>query len=259
MKVAVLGTGPAGMFAVHACVEKGVTPSVISNTDQRSELRGAQYLHREIPGVTDSLPSSDITYVKLGYPHYYSQRVYGTDAQPELSWNTTPNNTVSGWNLRRAYFHAFRKYRDMIDVVPGLNHTDVDWLSQRYDLVINSVPLAAFTEDKSDFEYQDVWVVSENLHYALDNRNIIVYNGNKAGVGVSKWYRYSQLFGWTAEEYGTREEAPHDAVRVRKPLRVRNSPVPDNWLCVGRYGAWRKRALTHDAFYDVTEHLEKML
>lgn len=262
MKAVVLGSGPAGMFAAHALAEAEVDFDILSNTKERSKLQGAQYLHQSIPGITDPLPVSEIEYVKMGTAEGYSHRVYGCQ-RPDISWNNYPQGKVGGFNLRRAYFRAFSAYKDKINIPfagQGLSYDDVDWITLSYDLVVNTVPLVAFKDPAVDYGFssQTVWITSENLHYALDNRNRIIYNGQPKGDGYSKWYRSSQLFGWTAYEYGDLADAPDDAVLVRKPLAVAISPVPDTWLCAGRYGAWRKAALTHDAYYQTLQRLAVM-
>jgi len=51
-RIFILGCGPAGLFAAQAAAEMGCSAVIISKL-RRSEMYGAQYLHSEIPGLTD--------------------------------------------------------------------------------------------------------------------------------------------------------------------------------------------------------------
>ena len=64
MKVAVLGCGPAGLFACHAAVRGGAEVDVYSQK-KRSEIGGAQYLHQHVPDVTGTEPEAMITFAQM--------------------------------------------------------------------------------------------------------------------------------------------------------------------------------------------------
>ena len=52
MIVAILGCGPTGLVAAHACAMKHI-PFVIFSKKRKSFLFGSQYLHEPIPGVIE--------------------------------------------------------------------------------------------------------------------------------------------------------------------------------------------------------------
>ena len=77
MRVAVLGSGPAGLLAAHACVQQGVEPKIYS-LKEKSLMFGAMYLHEPIPDLNDpDRPDHDIMIVKEGTREGYAKNVYG--------------------------------------------------------------------------------------------------------------------------------------------------------------------------------------
>lgn len=251
MTIAILGAGPAGLFAAHAVAQKTDDFVIFSNKVERTVQRGAQYLHKPIPGLTEDIPDGRVLYVHWGMSFHYSLRVYNEN-EPEVSWGRFEDGYHPTWNLRKAYSRAWSMYQHRIKGPVDLGWRDIESL-EGYHNVISSIPLSAFCSTHPDnygFESQTVQIVSDKLHYPYEGVDTIIYNGRPKSE-QPEWYRLSNLYGWTAQEYPDTSVLRPDAVRVVKPLRYRHSPVPRHWLLVGRYGAWAKRALTHDAYYNV--------
>lgn len=239
-KVAILGTGPAAMFAAHAASAFPVEITILGPKTP-SVLRGAQYLHKHVPGITDPQCDFWVDYMKLGTIDGYSQKVYG-EQRPDVSWNLYPDGQHPAWDLRLAYRTAYSMYHKLI-VPVHLKPEDISAIDQDYDLVISTIPLPVLVGNWAWFNYQEVWITSWECDAA--EPAVIVYNGMLDGG----WYRYSQIQGWAALE---RSFNPNDgqAVAVKKPLGYDESRalVPLDWLLVGRYGAWNKKALAHDSY-----------
>src|SRR5262245_30082364 len=139
--VAILGCGPAGLFAAQALTLHGIQPAIISQK-QKSLIYGAQYLHKRIPGLTPVAPQSYITTYYLGDPTLYARRVYGVDSAP-TSWPAETDGAPVGkaiWNLRAAYDWAWKTFESRI-VDQMLDYRDVRDFELQFDLVISTIPL----------------------------------------------------------------------------------------------------------------------
>lgn len=254
MTIAILGAGPAGMFAAHAVSQFTDKYHIIAPA-KKSVLQGAQYLHKHIPIITSQVPDRQVTYRMEGTADEYSINVYGK-IRDDVSWNNYAAGKHSAWDLRKAYDAAWDLHNHRI-VRHEIGRDDIVALTNSYQLVINTVPLTVFAAPGVGYLWQDVWIETfkdESGDMApVDGGDRIHYNGV---VGKYEWYRYSYLFGWASWEYARQpSKTMTPAVHVRKPISYVGSPVPDTWLLVGRYGAWRKAALTHDAYYETVERM----
>jgi len=90
-RAAVLGCGPAGIFAAQAFTEAGWRVKLFSKK-RRSEMFGAQYLHSPIPGLSDPDAFSLVEYVLQGSADDYRSKVYGPKSRVEVS----PSGIVEG-------------------------------------------------------------------------------------------------------------------------------------------------------------------
>src|SRR4051812_38354175 len=110
MKIAVLGCGPAGMMAAAGAVEAALDYEggdiAIFSRKRKSELFGAQYLHKPIPWAT---PPKEVTvdYRIIGEPADYKRKVYGNGwlgaVSPEDLQEPHP-----GWDIRETYDNLWR-------------------------------------------------------------------------------------------------------------------------------------------------------
>lgn len=265
-RAAVFGCGPAGLFAVHALVQKGWTVDCFSRK-RRSEIYGAQYLHAPIPGLSEI--KGQICYrFDGGSVEDYLQKVYGT-VPPfgELAWaqSTLSEEPRPAWDLRRAYVDAWNTYESNIvntDLSPawllgGYKDDGVDLGS--YSVFISSVPATALCAKPEEhaFRSQKVWAIGD-----APERGIfcpvsvapgeIVYNASRD----SGWYRASNVFHYKTAEWPEARRPPIDGVsEVAKPLHT----TCDCWLDhprfirVGRYGAWDKTQHVHHAYLRTRE------
>ena len=265
LKIAILGCGPAGLFAAHAAAQAGADFTIFSKP-RKSFMRGAQYLHKPIPGLSGD--SFDVTYELWGSVEGYRRKVYG-EMEDILVSPETLIGTSPAWDIREAYDNAWDRYADPADgsrfIVPadfetGHDGVFLDMMSGDYDLVISSIP---------------AWLLCRNPEHSFDSKEVWATEGLKrpmemgfqvAGTGVMRdnlvvcsgdpddwWYRQSRIHGWENTEFPIdHKPSERPGVRVHKVVK----PVRTNCDChkdivrIGRYGKWQKGILTHHAYED---------
>lgn len=243
-EVHVLGCGPAGLLAAHAVRLAGHDP-VIHSIKEPSIIKGAQFIHEPIEGMTGVDPDFIITFEKWGYPEEYAMKVYGSPDAP-TSWNDFPEGEVPAWGMVQTYQKLWDTYEDLI-IDTEIRAPYIKDLLESGAHVISSITPMGYCgrlEDPSPhlFEWQDVWI--ESVHSLTTPRDgLIVYNGNPN----DRWYRSSLIQGHGSTEYG---QAMPRVKRSRKPLRT-NCNCFERWPNfhrVGRFGEFKKGLLVHDAF-----------
>jgi hypothetical protein len=247
MTVAILGCGPAGLLAAHAATLAG-EDVVIYSHKVRSKIVGAQYLHKPVPGLTNSIPQGTLTYHYVGTKEGYATKVYG-DPTAKCSWKKFPEQ-VPYWPMNEVYEMLWQWYEPAI-----LDHEINSEFCRRlaggsWTLVINSVPLNALVSEPGHYEwsYEYVWI----RQGGWAGQDQIIYNGTDR----DEWYRTSNIHGHEFTEYGG-EHRPEEAVKIRKPLTT-TCRAWREFLHVGRYGKWSKEELAHQAFEDTWRSLQGM-
>lgn len=242
--VAVLGCGPAGLFVAQALSLHGIEHVIISKK-QQSQIYGAQYLHKPIPGLSPSLPTGDITTIRVGRPEVYAERVYGV-GKMVTSWDRVVPEAPA-WDLRETYDAAWEKFSDKI-MDWTVSPQEVKEFSAQFDLVISTVPLWAICERPKEHFFHSVDILvnkSIGLEAEIDAPNWVVYNG----TWKSPCYRISNIFGHPSGE------ARIDPALVQKPgwelgfkVAGTNCDCHPAVLRAGRMGTWERGVLTHHAF-----------
>jgi hypothetical protein len=255
--VAVLGCGPAGLFAAQAISLHGIKPVIISKK-KKSEIYGAQYLHKPIPDLSSQLPTGSVSTYRVGAPEVYAERVYGIETTP-TSW-TRVVPLADAWDLRRTYDAAWDKFSD--DIVDfSVSADDVNEFSAEFDLVISTIPLWSICARTNEhmFMSQDIMVRKDIEFHEVPmvekrDENWVVYNGTH----MFSWYRASCIFG-------------HPSVEARmSPVFLNNKfwqpgfkVVGTNCDChpavikAGRMGTWTRGVLTHNAFERTIEAISE--
>lgn len=253
MRVAILGCGPAGMFAAHAAIRAG-HEVVIFSKNRKSFMRGAQYLHEPIPGLSRN--PFTIHYKLEGEVEGYRDKVYGDMSDVQVSPETLVGSAAA-WDIREAYDDAWELYKGLvydIDLTTASKHW---WLHimTHFDLVISSVPAKLLCSNpEHEFRSQLIWATDYLKPMGAFEGdpmpdNIVVCSGFEDDW----WYRMSRIQGWENTEY------PHDK-KPRKSGSVWEveKPIDTNCTChpqiarVGRYGQWKKGVLTHHAFTEAS-------
>lgn len=232
-------------------------------------MYGAQYLHSEIPGLTDGSAPFKVEYRLDGSLDDYLWKVYG-DTIPDRSAITVESlvGTYDAWDIRYAYRAAFHKY------LPSINNhhigpdTVYDILSaHRPDLLISTIPAPVLCTQKERhaFDVRKVWAIGDAPERGTFaprfgiGQNVIQYNGDRD----TGWYRASSISGYEAVEWPGRRKPPiPNVVEVDKPVGT----TCDCWLSakktkvirLGRYGAWNRKGHTHQAYWETLRVLGEM-
>lgn len=254
-RVAILGCGPAGLFAAHAFREAGWRISILSRK-RRSEMFGAQYLHAEIPGLPAF--SANLQYTLNGTVEGYAKKVYGGTIPPEAVSPAHLLGLSTIWDIRAAYYGAWDRYAAAItsmQVDPSIVHS----VKQSFDLVVSAIPAPALcneTEGRHSFESEKAWAIGdapERGVFCPINTEPFTVRCN--GEDVPAWYRASNVFGYQTAEWPRDNRPPLEGVaEVTKPLRTNcDCHLGKNFVRVGRYGTWTKGVLSHEAYFTAKE------
>lgn len=246
------------MFAAHGLTEQGFEVTVFSKK-RRSEMYGAQYLHEEIPGLTDNQTPVDMKYIRLGSIEEYRAKVYGrrsgVTVSPEVLADSHP-----AWDIRAAYHRAWSWYVDRIVNIEHINDAWVRGLFQSGEFrdVISSLPASAVCQEPRvhSFDSQEIWAIGDAPERGIfcpvteAMPGSVILNGTRD----TGWYRTANVFGYrTAEWPGGSKPPLSNIARVAKPLSTDCDCFP-NLVRVGRYGTWTKGVLSHHA-YETAVHL----
>ncbi len=270
MNVAILGCGPTGLLAAHACAMNGAEFRIFSKR-RKSFLFGSQYLHEPIPGISDFDDCADISYETKGSPVEYRRKVHGSAWDGIISPEDFEQHDKA-WNIRQAYDRLWQYYGHMVEsyeipVTPlPSNRTAIGTMNYRhaeenlhlseYDLVVSTVPRTYWRLPGDEFIHSKGWVMGdapehgEFCPFTTPKDNQIICDGTKE-VGYT---RLSRVFGYTTIEWPEHSKPPIPGVaEIIKPLRFESGgiPAPENWLFSGRYGEWHKGILATDAFTQV--------
>lgn len=245
----VLGCGPAGMFAAHALTVAGFDVRIWSK-HRKSHMYGAQYLHREVPGLAGAC--RPIRYMLDGTAEGYADKVYGgqlsgREVSPSMLTGTHP-----GWDIRAAYDDAWERYHDLVV------EFDISFPALRTALIeanpkvcVSTIPATLLCAGGHYFNATEVWAIGD----APDRGQIVkipcdpdtvVCNGELQ----TGWYRKANVFGYTTIEWpGNRKPPIHNVAKVNKPLQTNCDCLPAV-VRTGRYGKWQKGVLSHEAYWD---------
>lgn len=248
---AILGCGPAGLFAAHALVQRGWEVQIFSNK-RRSEMFGAQYLHRAIPGLSDATQGRHLQYILEGTPDGYREKVYGRRSGIRVSPEELADNHLA-WDIRAAYNLAWELYSERIENTPGLDAEDAQMMvfSEHWTEVISTIPAQALCfNPEHTFDSQTVWAIGDAPERGIfcpvtEAKSFqVVCNGTRD----TGWYRNANVFGYrTAEWAGERKPPIEGIAAVEKPLSTNCDCLPEV-VRLGRYGEWRKGVLSHEAY-----------
>jgi hypothetical protein len=254
-QIAILGCGPAGLLAAHACRGTGAAVRVYA-IKQPSVISGAQFLHEEIPDLGCG-EAQGIFIEKIGTKEGYATKVYGHPDAP-CSFDLLETGEHDAWPMLGIYTKLWEMYVDLVRDV-RLYPADIKPLMRDYDLVISTVPrpLLCNYPGSHTFPGQAVFFDAKAEMASYDEGSFICYNGDSN----HDWYRTSSIFGTDSTEYSTAMPGswPSD-----KPLAQGMKPLSSNcnchkgMLCVGRFGKWQKGVLVHHAYQEVVDALQQL-
>jgi hypothetical protein len=259
-RAAVLGCGPAGLFAAEALDQAGFTVTIFSQK-RRSEMFGAQFLHRPIPGLSEWDPVP-ISMQLQGSWEDSTRKVYGPDATPGVTWDQYCQERSHAWDIRAAYHKAWGQWVGSIVPSEPLRYPSIADISEDrdYSLVVSSIPAWMLCNNSAhQFAKQRLWAVGD-----APERGIFCpipsapFTVTINGLPDTRLARVANLFGYTTAEWVFSENAGEPPIEniklVENPLSTTCDCLP-KVLRVGRYGAWDRRYLSHDGYYTVQRHL----
>jgi hypothetical protein len=267
-RAAVLGCGPAGLFATHALIENGWSVSVYSKR-RKSQMFGAQYLHAPIPGLTES-ESHTVSYTLNGTVDGYREKVYGVN--PVMTSVEALEMHHEAWDIREAYDNAWNRYSLLVqdcNVTPeflGVVRRDQKAVAVTprvaldvggFDIIINSIPMQSlcYQPDAHQFHATKIWALGD----APERGQYAPYQPPPFTIECDAtrdrgWYRASNVYGYTTVEWPGRTRPPLSGVaEVVKPIYTdctcyRGREMGFKFMPVGRYGQWAKGVLSHTAY-----------
>lgn len=252
--IAVLGCGPAGLLAAQGARATCGKDIVIFSIKKPSVMRGAMYVHREIPDITFE-PNGRLKYVKVGTKEGYALKVYG-DPNADCSWDRYEGD-YEFWSMVGVYDVLWNHWEKQIhEYTIDYNFFADLFKGPAFDLVISSVPLQNLCPEPNLYTWRKERVYITD--HSIVNPDTILYNG----LADDPWYRSSTICGHRSTEYPI-SNAP-DAIEhgfiVAKPLGTDFDPAVfgPRLLTVGRYGRWAKDELVHDAYYDTVAKIQEM-
>lgn len=255
-KVTVLGAGPSGLMAAHAAETAGYPVQILSQR-KKSPIGGAQYVHTQIPDLTDKEPDGEVTFEYRGSRAGYAHKVY-LDPQADVSWGSFAGKVLI-WNMRKVYNELWDRFEQRVEHRTLLAQ-DIIHLQDPDALVISTVPrpVLCWKPAFHVFKSQQVWI---GYVQGPPQDNTIIYNG----LPEVPWYRHSNLFSWESTEYPAeymrqliaKEPVQHDLIPVQKPLKSNCDCLP-GIAKMGRYGKWKKGVLTHHVYWDTVAMLARI-
>lgn len=269
--VCILGCGPSGLLAAHACAMRGV-PFVILAPYAKSKLGGAQFSHIAIPGIHEEEDKVMLHYKVEGTKDGYQRKVYGQQQVDFVSFeNVKDGMEVPAWSLTYMYDQLWTKYQEHI-VDYAVDPQRIDGLFTAFDLVVSSAPAdklclanARYPGTEAHvFRYQTIRIMNKALDPNLPN-NTIMYDG----TADHSYYRMSRIFDVGSTEWSAFSAVPpgHDLRTVNKPLwtnctchlsdQADKAGVPYGLVRVGRFGAWSKGQLSYHTYNQVIDLLSR--
>lgn len=236
-KLAILGSGPAGLLTAHAAERAGRSFDIIS-IPRKSLLPGAMYIHEPIPGVTSTVPDGRVRFIKSGDRAGYAHKVYGSPDAP-CSWDKFPEGDRDAWSMAKAYDKVWNMYaHEITDTWVGVEVLDV--ILDAYESVVSTIPAPSLCRkpDEHEFPAADIYVLDMAARSVAEN--VIWYNGEPN----CHWYRSSNVFGYECTESTTPMPGSSEG---RKPIKT-NCDCNPTVLRLGRYGEWNKGILAHHVF-----------
>jgi hypothetical protein len=261
LTVAILGSGPAGLFAAQAVYDTGNVAYIYSR-GERSALYGAQYLHAPVPNL-ECGNKRVVDYTLWGTPDEYRNKVYG-DQYGDVMVSPEALATRHGaWDIRAAYSEAWDRFSGLI------HRTEVkrEWLLEGFDgfdLVVWSIPLPDFCLAGHQFHSREIWAQGDAPELGLFcsvtvQPWTVIVNGEDS----PRWYRASNVFEHRTVEWPDGPKPPvENLARVRKPVfsncdcwqKIGDTPV----IRVGRYGTWTKGELSHQSYQRTFEAIKAL-
>lgn len=272
--VLILGAGPSGLMAAHACKLKGIPFSIVTDGGEgnptKSRIGGAQFVHHAVPLIMEEgKPDGMLRYHVVGDADGYQRKVYGgSDVVPFVSMtNVRDGQEIGVWSIQKAYDTLWD------DIAGGGDSLNVEfvtpeWLvsqieEDRWGRIVSTIPRpalclthAGLVETKPHaFVSQRIKIANECMFYEEPDKSGVPEMSHVWYDGTSNvsWYRTSMIFGVGSTEWGDEmidRKLPYETITATKPISNTCQCFNGQVMFTGRYGAWKKGLLIHHAFID---------
>lgn len=240
--------------AVKVC---GMEPVILSKK-RKSEMFGAQYLHRPIPNFSPD-ESFEVEYVLRGTVQGYRDKVYGMGYRGSVSPEDLTESHL-GWDIRTTYNNLWEHFVDSIQsftIADGFSfqqHLAVLMEEGNVAHAISTVPAPLLcVNPEHSFSAQTIWSIGDApekgifVPFKPANLNTVLCDGDPH----TSWYRAANIQGYNTIEWPQAKKPPIENLsNVTKPLST-NCDCHPQLHRLGRYGQWLKGVLSHTA-YDAT-------
>lgn len=263
MKVAILGSGPAAAYAVMACREEGIVPTVISDRSPQTDQVGAFFLHWLPPWLVDYAGNAAVTVLvqARGTAECYTAKQWGRVVPS--SFPAAPRKEV--W-YNSAVLGEVWKVQE-VGLAPGrFDDADLLRLGGEYDFVFHTFSAEAVRGGARRL----IWfpVLTFRSGPQAGDMGMVMYNGEPK----DRWVRMTRAFGRVSIEYprdqaelAMREdpvcaEMEYNKLRDIHPDTLPLNPwerIAGNVIPIGRFATWNRKALSHDSYNTVKEVLNR--
>lgn len=262
-KAAILGSGPAGMLAAHACALLGV-PFRIFSLGNPSQLHGSQFLHAPIDGIAAPWQEIDVSF--KGTEAEYREKVYGTSYTGPVSPTEFEGKRIV-WDIRYVYRWLWEEYGRFVETfvfdARSYGNLTQAMLDGGIDYLFSSLPRNQFcVNENHTFAGTRIWAVGDapdldvRCPVRLPERSI-VYCGDDS----ASWYRASNVFDHCTVEWPSPPDSKKPPVfgtaKVVKPLSTDCTCHP-GIVTIGRYGEWKKGVYAAHAYDKTLKFLTAM-
>lgn len=250
--IAILGCGPSGLLAAHACRQAGVEDVRIYSKKRKSHLYGAQYMGTRIPGIEMGHPMQ-LRYSLEGAIEQYRIKVYGPDFKGIVSPQDF-EGTHPAWDIRAMYDRLWELYSDLIeeaDIDPGWV---VGTLPIEAKVVFSSIPKNGLCFNKDIHRFPSQLIRAMGDAPGIQKVEITVAPNTITCFGQPEipFYRAANVFGHSTIEWPYKEtRLSAGAVVVEKPIHNNCDCWRGRLINIGRYGKWEKGVLVHSVYEQV--------
>lgn len=242
-KYYILGGGMSGLLCAKALSDLRQPFVILDQSDEPRKQTGLHYLHDSCGCPSKvHMVRNFVTGQKEGMEAHeqYAQKLH-----------LPKNNSLHGiedevvcWNFQEAYDWLWEQFSGAIikkDVTPDL----VDHLLNHPSnfQVINTIPLHVIRPE-AICRTTDIYI---NRGTPADTEvpfeDVVIYNVDHD----VNWYRFSNVNG---EAWTETKKPEKDSISISKVMSTTFEPVEENLHLMGRLGAWNKKWLAHDSYYE---------
>lgn len=246
MKIAVLGDGPAGMFAAHAAISLGHDVRIFSGKKTYIIKSHRSLLQLPIPQAYGR--GFTVDYQMIGRPEEF--RAKGGRREDAVV------STESRWSLEQAFDVVNRLYGHL--VLPW--DESVDWIPETFDKIVSSVSAKSLCRDPSHEFEGDLVFFNYSAPSRLGDRDNIVL---ASGSSVQPWTVACRVEGAEYTEYPLSVLQDSPMATVFGDRAVHQDVVPKSTTCdcyphiirIGPLGRWDGGVSYDNGYYRTKKEL----